>query len=224
MCRQPGVTAEPPHSRRGCPGDQREDRVQGRVAGYQAELEELCSHCTRCAATQPCVMDGTAQRLQMFPFLLPELCRPLAAGEHWGNGAVAAVSLPAWLLSAVALFGCFHWRGKDPGQEAEPAIQTPASISFSVLGSLELCSLELRDSQAFILCYLSALWNEMKSPPSSSCPVLPLTTAHCSHPPWAHPAREHSLNFPPCCSLPPPLCFLFFLPSTVCEKLSCFQE
>lgn len=80
------------------------------------------------------------------PFLLPEPCRPLAAGEQWGSGAVtageqwgsgavAAVSLPAWLLSAVPLFGFFHWCGKDPGREAEPAIQTPASISFSVLGS-----------------------------------------------------------------------------------------
>lgn len=40
MYGQPGVAAGPPHSRSGCPGDQREDHAQGRVAGCQAELQE----------------------------------------------------------------------------------------------------------------------------------------------------------------------------------------
>ena len=97
---------------RPCPGEG--GRLPGRAAGAVKSLRSLFCHAAVCEQW------GSGA---------------VTAGEQWGSGAVAAVSLPAWLLSAVPLFGFFHWCGKDPGREAEPAIQTPASISFSVLGS-----------------------------------------------------------------------------------------
>lgn len=58
-----------------------------------------------------------------------------AAGSRLPSQTSSLLVVP--LFGGLLFFFFFGWRGKDPGQEAEPAIQAPAS-------HLLLCSWQLR--------------------------------------------------------------------------------
>lgn len=118
----------------------------------------------RCLQQQPGVMDGAVRQPQMFsPSSSPVPRSLLAAGEGGASAAGSAGGSPlpsqacppvtcATLLNFF-LSGVGKSKGRSLSLQLKPGFPSPPSA----LGSSEVSSLELRDSQAFVFCWLSGM-------------------------------------------------------------------